>query len=147
MRKSNFKKVIGIIILLACGIVSIPLVNNYSAAKVSEELRVLSLPEGTELIESVSKAGKLVGNGNGMQFFGAILIKSSLSIEALDNYYAGYRENDWDCIVEIQESKTIDVIEHGTLEFSEEIEGNGYYIVYSWGSGIKFFKELDIRGH
>ncbi len=149
MRKSKTGKIIGfaIALLLVCGIFSIPLVNNYSAVKVSKELRELPLPEGTELIESVSKAGKLVGNGNGMQFLGAMLIKSTLSIKELDNYYADYRKNDWDCIVEKQEGKTIDVIEHGTLEFSEEIQGSGYYIVYSWGSGIKLFEELDIRGH
>ena len=38
-------------------------------------------------------------------------------------------------------------IEHKALQFSEEIEDSGYYIVYSWGSGNSLLKELDIRGH
>ena len=43
--------------------------------------------------------------------------------------------------------QSIDVIEHGELQFSEEIKGSGYYIVYSWGSGDSLLKELDMRGH
>ncbi len=29
--------------------------------------------------------------------------------------------------------QSIEVIDHGGLQFSEEIKGSGYYIVYSWG--------------
>ena len=46
-----------------------------------------------------------------------------------------------------QEGQTIEVIDHGILQFSEEIKDNGYYIVYSWGSGNSLLEELDIRGH
>ena len=48
-----------------------------------KELCETPLPEKTELIESISRAGKLTGNGNGMQYFGAILIRSDLSLEEL----------------------------------------------------------------
>lgn len=40
------------------------------------------------MIESLSQAGKLTGNGNGMQYFGAILIRSELSLEELETYVA-----------------------------------------------------------
>ena len=112
-----------------------------------KELCEIPLPEETELIESLSQAGKLTGNGNGMQYFGAILIRSDLSLEELDAYYSGYRSNEWECLVETQEGQSIEVIDHGGLQFSEEIKGSGYYIVYSWGSGNSLLKELDIRGH
>ena len=105
------------------------------------------LPEQTELIEAISKAGKLTGNGNGMQYFGAILIKSELSLEELDAYYSEYRSNEWEYLVEVQEGQSVEMLEHGGLQFSEEIKGNSYYIVYSWGSGNSLLKELDIRGH
>ena len=105
------------------------------------------LPEQTELIEAISQTGKLTGNGNGMQYFGAILIKSELSLEELETYYSDYRSNEWEYLVEIQEGQSIKVIEHEALQFSEEIEDSGYYIVYSWGSGNSLLKELDIRGH
>lgn len=142
-------KAVGIlaVVVLIVGSLSIPLINNHTAYKVEKALCEIPLPEETELIESLSQAGKLTGNGNGMQYFGAILIKSELSLEELETYYSGYRSNEWEYLVEIQKGQSIKVIEHKALQFSEEIEDSGYYIVYSWGSGNSLLKELDIRGH
>lgn len=144
-------KVVGILaaVVLIGGVISIPLINNHIAYKVEKALCEIPLPEETELIESLSQAGKLTGNGNGMQYFGAILIRSELSLEELDAYYSDYRSNEWEYLVETQEGQPIEVIDHGTLQFSEEINDSGYYIVYSWGSGNSLLEELDmdIRGH
>lgn len=115
--------------------------------KWGEELQSIPLPEKTELAEARSAAGKLVGNGNGMQYFGAILIKSELSLSELNTYYAGYAKEEWECIVEKQEDKEIQVIEHGSLNFETEINSGNYYIVYSWGSNDSIFHEWDLRGH
>ena len=146
MKKLKIVGILAVVILIG-GVISIPLINNHAAYKVEKALCEIPLPEETELIESLSQAGKLTGNGNGMQYFGAILIKSELSLEELDAYYSDYRRNEWEYLVEIQEGQSIDVIEHGELQFSKEIKGSGYYIVYSWGSGNSLLKELDIRGH
>ena len=142
-------KLVGILatVVLIGGVISIPLINNHTAYKVEKALCEIPLPEETELIESLSQAGKLTGNGNGMQYFGAILIRSDLPLEELDAYYSGDRSNEWECLVETQEGQTIEVIDHGILQFSEEINDNGYYVVYSWGSGNSLLDELDIRGH
>ena len=142
-------KLVGILtaVVLIGGVISIPLINNYTAYKVERALCEIPLPEEAELIESLSQAGKLTGNGNGMQYFGAILIRSDLSLEELETYYSDYRSNEWEYLVEIQEGQSIKEIEHKALQFSEEIEDSGYYIVYSWGSGNSLLKELDIRGH
>ena len=88
-------KLVGILaaVVLIGGVISIPLINNYTAYKVERVLCDISLPEEAELIESLSQAGKLTGNGNGMQYFGAILIRSELSLEELDAYYSDYRRN------------------------------------------------------
>ena len=43
--------------------------------------------------------------------------------------------------------RTIDVIDHETLNFGKEINDAGYYIVYSWENENSLLKELDIRGH
>ena len=69
-------KLVGILtaVVLIGGVISIPLLNNYTANKVERASCEIPLPEETELIESLSQAGKLTGNGNGMQYFGAILI-------------------------------------------------------------------------
>ena len=142
-------KLVGILAaaVLIGSVISIPLINNHTAYKVEKALCEIPLPEETELMESLSQAGKLTGTGNGMQYFGAILIKSELSLEELETYYSDYRSNEWECLVETQEGQSIEVIEHKALQFSEEIEDGGYYIVYSWGSGNSLLKELDIRGH
>ena len=128
-------------------LISIPSVNDHIAKQTMTELAQVPMPEQTKCIEKVSAAGKLSGNGNGMQYFGAILIRSDLSLEELDAYYSGYRSNEWECLVETQEGQSIEVIDHETLQFSEEIKDSGYYILYSWGSGNSLLEELDIRGH
>ena len=142
-------KLVGMLVavVLIGGVISISFINNNIAYKVEKELCETPLPEKTELIESISRAGKLTGNGNGMQYFGAILIRSDLSLEELDAYYSDYRSNEWECLVETQEGQSIEVIDHETLQFSEEIKDSGYYILYSWGSGNSLLEELDIRGH
>ena len=146
MKKLKLAGMLAAVVLIG-GVISISFINNNIAYKVEKELCETPLPEKTELIESISRAGKLTGNGNGMQYFGAILIRSDLSLEELDAYYSGYRSNEWECLVETQEGQSIEVIDHETLQFSEEIKDSGYYIVYSWGSGNSLLEELDIRGH
>lgn len=137
-----------VILILITGIcISAPIINDCVAQQVAEELQSLPLPEKTELVEVRSAAGKLIGNGNGMQYFGAILIKSELPLAALEAYYAGYAKEEWECIVEKQDDKTVQVIEHGNLNFETEIDSENFYIVYSWGSNDSIFNELDLRGH
>lgn len=143
-------KVIGIvlIVLAVVLVITTPVINNYSAAKIEKRLTEIPLPEKTEYIESISKAGKMTGNGNGMQFLGAMLVESELTLEELDVYYATYRENQWDCIVEVQESHILEFVEHGALSFTTELSPDkGYFVIYSWGSGIEPFATLDIRGN
>ena len=146
MKKTKIAGICLIVLILAA-FVSVPVYNNYCAYNVEKMLCETPLPEQTELIEAISKAGKLTGNGNGMQYFGAILIKSELSLEELDAYYSRYRSNEWEYLVDIQEGQEIEVVDHSTLQFAEQIESKGYYIVYSWGDGNSLLKEIDIRGH
>lgn len=133
-----------VIVLIVGFIISIPLVNNYSANNVEQELLRIALPDNTEMIESLSIAGKVVGNGNGMQYFGAILIKSEKTLDELSAYYSNKLDG---ILVKEQKSKEIEFT-HGDVSFSSNIneEGN-YFIVYLFGDGIFPFSELDIRGH
>ena len=131
-------------VLIVGFIVSIPLVNNYSAKNVEKSLTDIALPENTELVESISEAGKLVGNGNGMQYFGAILVKSELSEEELNAYYSEKLDG---AVAKEQKTQNIEFL-HGFVSFETELDENdNYYIVYCFGSGIFPFSELDIRGH
>lgn len=124
-----------------------PIVNDRIAEQTADKLADLPLPDHTEMLESVYKAGKLTGNGNGMQYFGAILIQSGCSLEELKMYYAGLAEDAWDCTVERQAGETIDMIEHAELTFKTNVSGNDYFIVYSWGDNDTIFHEFDLRGH
>lgn len=141
------KILISAVIVFFSLLIAAPIVNNSISRKTADELASLPLPKNTEVIESVYKAEKLTGNGNGMQYFGAILIKSELSLEELKEYYSRLAQNEWDYIVEEQRESDIKVIEHGKLEFKTNITGDDYYIVYSWGGNNTIFHELDIRGH
>ncbi|MEK4347513.1 hypothetical protein [Paenibacillus sp. FSL P4-0184] len=148
------KKTFIIILIIAVGalvllVVSTPFINNYIAYSIKKDLVEVSLPDKTELIDDLSSAGKLIGNGNGMQFFGAILIKSELTLEELNHFYSKYRENEWSYIVEKQVSINIDFL-NGNLKFKalkadEKLINN--YIVYTWGSSNYPLSDLDIRGH
>jgi len=150
---NKLKRILGIIvggfILTLLGImISIPLVNDHVAKKTAKVIEKIELPEHTEYMESFWKAGKLIGNGNGMQYLGGILIKSELSIDELQTYYSQYANEEWECIVEKQAGKSIQWIEHGMLSLNSNLSGENYYIVYSWGhNDFVFFSEFDLRGH
>ena len=146
------KKVIVIVVLtmaiiFSSVLIAAPIVNDSIAKKTANELVDLPLPNGTEFIESIYKAGKLVGNGNGMQYFGAVLIKSELSLDELKEYYLEFADSEWKFIVENQINTDVRIIEHAKLTFKTDIDGNNYYSVYSWGNNNTIFHEFDIRGH
>lgn len=129
-----------VIAVLACFVaVFIPLSNDRMAENIAKQLESSS-PADTVIIESVSKAGKLVGNGNGMQYFGAVLIKSDLTPDELSDFYS-------DAVVKKQTSQKIEVVEHGQMSFETVIDGDDYYIVYMFDGSSSFFANLDIRGH
>ena len=123
--------------------------NNMIAKNVEKELLKTPIPNNTEIIDSISIAGKLVGNGNGMQYFGAILIKTDLRETDIINYYSKYRKNDWSYLIEKQESNRINILENGEYNFKNMTENNkdNYYIIYSWGKASNFLLEIDLRGH
>ncbi len=102
------KKATGIIIaliLLPCTFtVAIMFVNDIVANKPEKELLNFALPEKTQLVESNSVAGKLYGNGNGMQYIGQLLITSELTEEELYAHYSALYE--W-IVIKKQESSVI----------------------------------------
>lgn len=142
---------IAVAVLMLVIALAIPVANNAVALGVENELKQIPLPEQTELVESTSVAGKLIGNGNGMQYFGAILIKSDLPVDQLNAHYAAYRADPFDCMVEQQTSASIEAGGmNGTLSFRAEPEVTGYYVVYSWGDAPDWLWDilnLDLRGH
>ncbi len=149
--------IIGIIILLILLIIGLPLyivlMNNEIANRTTEELANTQLPENTQMVDTISIAGKVSGNGNGMQYFGAVLLKTDLSEEELDTYYQQYRGNSSKFLIKKQETEKIEVIDKSGYHFQtfNEEDKEKYYILYSYGSADDMFLEdlleLDLRGH
>lgn len=149
MKKAVIIAISVVVLLGVCFCVSVPVVNDLFARRVADELEALPLPENTRIVEKKSIAAKLWGNGNGMQYMGALLIESGLSLEELEAFYS---ENGTEyCSVSRQTGKEITVTEHGKYDFKTEINSDNYYIVYALGkhdSAIKrLYAELDLRGH
>jgi hypothetical protein len=139
--------VVGIILMILVFIIAIPIKNDLIAKKVADDLEKIPLPNNSCFIEKKSLAGKLCGNGNGMQYFGAVLIKSDLSMEDIQDYYYSQSEDDLKYYIESQKDEIIRVIENQNASFESHIEGNDYYIVYAWGDYNGIASEFDLRGN
>ncbi len=138
-----------VVILIVIFCASIPIVNDLHAKRVADDLSALPLPENTRIIEKTSAAGKLWGNGNGMQYMGALLIESGLALEELEKFYS--QSGIEYCSVSPQSGKEITITDHGKLGFKTEPDSDNYYIVYALGKHdnfiIRLYSELDMRGH
>ena len=144
----------GVLVILVVFYAGIVFTNNRIAAKVEKELRTAPLPEDTVLLDSLSIAGKLVGNGNGMQYMGSILVISDLTEEELYDFYSEafhYIE------VRKQETQKIDFL--NSSEYSFELFGDpehhDHYSITYWGSPgdlgmgefVTTLLDMDLRGH
>lgn len=140
-----------VLLLAAVGLfVTVPLVNNTTADRLETKLKNTPLPRDTVFCDSISVAGKIIGNGNGMQYFGAILIRSDLSADDLEEHYARYRAGQWDFLVAGQAQEIIDMLKYKSHGFPylDNVESlDGYYIVCTWGSSKYPLRDLDLRGH
>ncbi len=142
VKKAAVITVIALLLIPVIMTVAITVVNDNAAAEVERELVSLPLPEKTQFVESLSRAGRLIGNGNGMQYYGAMLITSEMPPEELKNYYKQYN-----CEVFIQKTSDIDNL-YGNVGFNTEPFPDNAYRVEKWGeSPSQFFSEFDIRGH
>lgn len=147
MKKFFLTAALAVTLVLLALLAAAPAVNDHMARKTADRLAALPLPDDTRRIETVYQAGKLTGNGNGMQYFGGMLLESGLPLETLQEYYSRFAENRWECVVEPQRGREIKALEHMELSFRTDIIGNRYFVVYSWGSNDTIFHELDLRGH
>lgn len=129
--------------------------NNHIAKKLENRLLECPLPPNTQIIESTSVAGKMLGNGNGMQWFGILLVKSNLDEKQLSEWY--YREmeiGDGDEL-SVTEQETRYVFEFGNVLFAKEEDFDGCYQIRLCGnlavgtetSVVISLLNSDLRGH
>lgn len=126
--------------------ISIQIVNDASARHIETQLLDLPLPEGAERTASMAQAGKLDGNGNGMQYLGAILIRSDENVVELKDFYSAQADATglWLSATPAEDFNGY----HGADGFLAHSGESGTFIVSAWGNGPgEFFEVLDIRGH
>lgn len=111
---------------------------------VSDFKSELRAAEGIEIVETVSDYGKLNGNGNGINYFGAVLVKVD-NPDVLDTLVS--LNKDFDVMNYYkQENREIDLnyAEHAHLSF----ENHGdYYVVWFYQGEHPMSNPLDIKGH
>ena len=143
---------IAIFILPVISYIGIVITNNSIADKIEKDLVSYELPTSTKLIDSVSVATKLTGNGNGMQYMGAILVDSDLSKEELKEHYS----SEFDYIeVKEQETVNLDFIQSVSFDADIKLGDKTYYSIICWddnrsemfGDFISELLDFDIRGH
>ena len=143
---------IAIFILPVISYIGIVITNNSIADKIEKDLVSYELPTSTKLIDSVSVAAKLTGNGNGMQYMGAILVDSDLSKEELKEHYS----SEFDYIeVNEQETVNLDYIQSVSFDADIKLGDKTYYSIICWddnrsemfGDFISELLDFDIRGH
>lgn len=135
--------------------VTISLQNDAAARAVADRLSGLTLPPRTTLVDTYSQAGKLTGNGNGMQYLGAMVIRSDLSGAELKAYY----DEQASLIDETRTSEypTRITVTRGGGELNDarniaallaQAAEPGQFIVYMWGDAPSpIHEEFDLRGH
>ncbi len=105
----------------------------------------LRAAEGIEIIETVSDYGKLNGNGNGINFFGAVLVKAE-NPDVLDTFVSLNKDFEvLDCYR--QDKREIDLTEARRAHLSFENYSPDYYVVWFYESSHPMTNPLDIKGH
>ena len=112
MKKILLSVLGGVIALPIILNISVSAINDGIARNVEKELRAVDLPENVELLDSVSVAGKVSGNGNGMQYFGAILVSGDISEEELEKHYGAYIKD-----VEVEKQESEAALDHYDIHF------------------------------
>ena len=149
--------VLGLFLLLVLSILAPIPVNNIIAGHLERQLRDCPLPPDTRLVDSASIAGRLYGNGNGMQWHGYLLVESDLSIAELAAWYNERIAAGEDDIISVERQETPYIVDayHLSHQFKRFSDAENSYQVYlgrnsavgSERSLWERFLNFDLRGH
>ena len=121
-------------------------VNDAAAQEIETRLDDVPLPAGSERLDSLSVAAKLSGNGNGVQYLGALLIRSDQNLDDIQAYYDAQPGVD-DLTVSVTTSAGLGGL-HRTPGFLGDVGDPDTFIVFAWGDGPGgLFEDSDLRGH
>ena len=155
-------------LIILCAVILVPVLFNIAIMRVNDgiadsmEKEILScpLPENTELLDSISIAAKVEGNGNGMQYNSGILVRSELDERELAEHYEKYAQGFKErfgmkpyLVVERMETPVI--FEYRDYSFKNWQPGEKNYRVFIYiGSTVgceetlgEALLNMDLRGH
>ena len=146
------KKALIALLLIAALYAGIVVSNNRIAEDLRKQVAGCMLPPGTELVDSAAVAGKMEGNGNGMQYYGAALIHSDLDEGPLRTWYEAQLPKEEYIWLTRRESELFD---SSTRLFKDyEDDGHYWFVMLSRYNPIgkdatllDGLRDIDIRGH
>lgn len=108
--------------------------------------------DGVDVLETKGICGRLNGNGNGMQFLAAALIKVDDGVDTediIEQAEASCKSASYCKVMEYDGGElSCQELERGRLTFESEIDDTAsYYILYVYGANNSLLSSLDIRGH
>ena len=144
------------LIMIVLSYVVIHVVNDHIAKKMERQLLECLLPPDSEIIDSASVAGKMQGNGNGMQWFGIMLIKSEMNETELSKWYKSrVNMEKTDDEIYVKKQETAEIFGYGNYYFQNYSGEDHCYQIRLFrnipvGFEASIWEELlncDLRGH
>ncbi|MBR6028824.1 MAG: hypothetical protein IKP40_07000 [Clostridia bacterium] len=121
MSKARRLIILMLILLPMAAYATIALANNTIAKHLETRLLSQAAPPESAVLDSLWIAGKMRGNGNGMQYFGELLIQSDLDQDELEAYYADLSDERTSLNIYPQESPVIfEYPKHQFQRFDED---------------------------
>ena len=145
--------VVAALLALALGYAGIMLANNHIAQNLERKLLEIPLPPRTQALDSLWVAGKMEGNGNGMQYFAELLVRSDLDKAALEAHYAAL-ETEQDSVRVFRQTSS-EVFEYAGVCFDGFEDSANCFRVQLARYSVAGFEETlwegllncDLRGH
>ena len=149
--------IIGLILFILAFFI-VPVLNNIRLNSFANQLDNYSTPEKTIVISKHQTIGKLNGNGNGIDYFACILVKSELSLDEVKKYYENMplknarKSGKNSVIIDVNniKSEILDTtfLERENIIFDRLIDVEdytGYFVVIIYDGGYP--AGFDIRGN
>ncbi len=125
-------------------------VDNITSKNVENELSSIELPDNTTIDSTISRTGKLTVKDGALQFYGAVLLKSSSPYALLQSHYTTEYKGDLEIkLIPLSTAKA---------EFGEDFDSalrfghhdgqpEEYYLLYAFTEGQMPFPMLDYRSY
>lgn len=138
-------------LIIPVSLLFVPIGNNIILKKHTNEIKHFRLNAAYEVFATDSECGKLVGNGNGMQYFSALLIHSEENLK--------WENSDWEGVflIEINDTSFDDFISgyvygdycKNIKKKLKEIDNTeNYYVLYSFHNApLDSIWNDDLRAH